>query len=484
MSEPAKLIKENPPLNRPPHIILILSDEHRGQAMGHMGDRNLRTPEMDRLAAEGASFKRAYANCPICTPSRGTIFSGRHAHAGPIRGFFESYQAGAPSLATELRAAGYHTAYFGKWHGSQVHSEVPPAVRENPKAWGGVPWRTPEHLRGGFQDWFAFEINNKPFDGFYYHGSEINPRRMKGFQTDWLTDMAIEYLRNYDGKKPLFLVLSAEPPHFPLDAPDRFKRFDTSALELRPNFTDTPANRSELALYYAMIENLDWNIGRLRHELTALSGFDHLITSYVSDHGEYLGSHGRSQRKEHPHEESIRIPAIFNFPGIIPTQGGVDGLFSLVDLAPTLLGLAGLHAPSWMQGRDFSPHLLGKPMDLPNEVLLEMTGAPRWNLDFCDWRGFVDNKTKYAFYETGFELLFDLEHDPYEMKNLALDNPAICQPQRERLLHMLRETREPFFDVIIEHGVPIPENWRTVENVPNPGPFLGLNDDGTWRLKT
>src|SRR5688572_10616957 len=142
---------------RPPHILYILSDEHRGQAMTHAGDPNLRTPNMDRLAREGSSFKRAYANCPICTPSRGTIFSGRHAHAGPVSGFFDVYKPAAPSTATVLREAGYRTAYFGKWHCGIVWDQAP---RSAEKHWGrysieGQPHRTPEHLRGGFEDWFA-----------------------------------------------------------------------------------------------------------------------------------------------------------------------------------------------------------------------------------------------------------------------------------------------------------------------------------------
>ncbi|SVD62738.1 uncharacterized protein METZ01_LOCUS415592, partial [marine metagenome] len=108
-----------------PHIIYILSDEHRGQAMSHTGDTNVRTPWMDRLAREGVSFERAYANCPICTPSRGTIFSGRHAHSGPVAGFFDVFKPTAPSTATELRKLGYRTAYFGKWHCGIVRNQIP-----------------------------------------------------------------------------------------------------------------------------------------------------------------------------------------------------------------------------------------------------------------------------------------------------------------------------------------------------------------------
>ena len=117
---------------------------------------------MDRLAAEGVSFDRAYANCPICTPSRGTIFSGRHAHSGPVQYFFDVYKAGAPSTATALRAAGYHTAYFGKWHCGVVQDQEPPVVRAEREEYTRWPHRTPEYHRAGFQDWYGLRDQQRP----------------------------------------------------------------------------------------------------------------------------------------------------------------------------------------------------------------------------------------------------------------------------------------------------------------------------------
>ena len=128
-------------------------------------------------------------------------------------------------------------------------------------------------------------------------------------------------------------------------------------------------------------------------------------------------------------------------------------LFSLVDMLPTTLGLLGIDIPSHLQGQDFSPALLNKPFVEPHHILLEMCGNPRWDLDFLDWRGLVTNKWKYAYYETGHELLFDLENDPYEQKNLANTQIEIRNQLRQQLLKTLAETREPYFDVLIEHGV-------------------------------
>jgi arylsulfatase A-like enzyme len=206
-------------------------------------------------------------------------------------------------------------------------------------------------------------------------------------------------------------------------------------------------------MYYAMIENLDQNIGRLRDTVEAIEGFkDETLTVYFSDHGDFMGSHGIFQRKEYPHEESVRIPAIFHWPQAIPARGLVPDLWSLVDLASTTLGLAGVPCPPHLQGIDYAPLLRGEAFTAPEEVLLEMQGNPRWSLDLLDWRGLATRRWKYAYLETGHELLFDLANDPLEQHNLAPEQPEACQQWRRRLLEHLRRTREPYFDVLIEHG--------------------------------
>jgi arylsulfatase A-like enzyme len=448
-----------------PHILYILSDEHRGQAMSHTGDPNVQTPFMDQLAAEGASFPRAYANCPICTPSRGTIFSGRHAHAGAVAGFFDVYKPTAPSTATELRKNGYHTAYFGKWHCGIVRNQIPEVVASDTSGLydGGSRNRTPECHRAGFQDWFGFENLNQHFNSSIYEGDNAEPTPLEGYETDALTDRAMEYISAYDGAEPLFIVLSVTPPHFPLIAPDEWERFDPDSLEVRPNFHDSPEMRKNLATYYAMIENLDANIGRLLDCVRKTVGFEDTLTVYFSDHGDYMGSHGVFNTKEHPHEESVRIPAIFHWPGHIPSGHVPQGMFSLVDLLATTLGLVGAPLPQWSQGRDFSPTLLidtaqentgsGADFSPPAEVLLEMVGSPRWRLSMPDWRGLVSERWKYAFVENRFELLFDLQEDPFELNNLARKNTTQCALLRARLVELLNETRDPYWDVLIEHGV-------------------------------
>jgi arylsulfatase A-like enzyme len=438
-----------------PHIIYVLTDEHRGQAMSHMGDPNLKTPVMDRLAQEGVSFTNAYANCPICTPSRGTIFSGRHAHAGPVQAFFDNYKAASPSTATILRDAGYRTAYFGKWHCGIVRNQMSMKARLTKERGGIVAHRTPKIHRAGFEDWYAYEIFNDHYDLHYYKTDDPDPIKAPGYEPDAFTDLVIDYLENYDSDKPLFLVLSILAPHFELDPPEEWQRFNPGSLTVRPNFTDTPEMRVRLAKYYAMVENIDWNLGKLVSVIDSNPKFENTLLCYTSDHGEYMGCHGRFNRKEEPHEESVRIPAIFRWKGRIAPTGKVSGLFSLVDMMPTTLGLVGIDVPQHSQGTDFSPLIRGEKFSGPEEVLLEMTINPRWNLDFLDWRGFVTREWKYAFYETGEELLFNLGEDPFELNNLAETHHDKRDEMRKRLLDLLDKTREPYFDVLINHGVQV-----------------------------
>jgi arylsulfatase A-like enzyme len=168
-----------------------------------------------------------------------------------------------------------------------------------------------------------------------------------------------------------------------------------------------------------------------------------------------MGSHGLIETKIEHHEESVRIPAIFHWPNHIPAQGLIPGLFSLVDLLPTMLGLVGAKIPVHSQGTDFSSTLRGEAFEGPDVVLLEMVNNPRWNFRFLDWRGIVTKRWKYAFCETGRQVLYDLDEDPYELNDLSATNPDQLEKMRQLLLCILAENREPYFDVLIEHGAPL-----------------------------
>jgi len=329
-----------------PNIIWIFGDQHRGQALGFRGDPNVRTPHLDRLAREGVCFTQAVAGSPLCCPFRGSLISGRYPHQA-VPGHECPLDSAIPTIAHAFNEQGYDTAYFGKWHLDGFNE------REASVASHIVP---PER-RGGFRTWCAYQNNTGAFSSLI-HGGEGNTafhRQLPGFETDGLTDLFIEQLRsNAAGARPFFSVLSVQPPHQPYVAPEEWsRRYNPADIILRPNVPPYPGLqeqvRSDLAGYYAMIENLDWNLGRIRAALDELGLAENTHIVFFSDHGDMHGSHGHF-RKTSPCEESIRIPCIIggSVPGL--KTGVRDHVFNHVDFAPTSLGLCGLDIPDGMAG--------------------------------------------------------------------------------------------------------------------------------------
>jgi len=354
-------------------------------------------------------------------------------------------------MASLLSDAGYRTAYFGKWHCGTIRDQLATKTLNVAEP----TLRTPELYRAGFQDWYGFELINSPYHSYFFRNNETTPTAIDGYQTDGFTNLFLDYLSAYDAREPLFAVLSVEPPHFPLEIPPEGTRFELDELHLRPNAPDTPETRSKLAAYYAMVENVDANVGRIVSFLQTDDRFaGNTLLVYLSDHGEYMGSHGLFERKEHPHEEGVRIPLIFHWPERVRQASNSQTLIGLVDLLPTVLDLVDVSIPDYVQGRSHADALrIGEDSASEGtDVLLEMCQNPRWSLDFVDWRAVVTPRYKYAFYETGDELLYDLKTDPYEQTNLVTKDPQLRGEMRERLLKLLHDTKEPFFDVMINHG--------------------------------
>ena len=335
-----------------PNVIWIFGDQHRGQSLGYMGDPNVSTPHLNRLADEGIAFTRAVAGYPLCSPFRGALISGQYPHR-VTPGHQTQLDPSLPTVATAFNDAGYHTAWYGKWHVDGAQE------REGRTAMHVIP---PER-RGQFKKWIGYENNSPQFD-CWVHGGEGDDAfhyRLPGYETDALTDLFVEHLRERaEAEEPFFAGLSVIPPHDPYHAPPEFmERHIPARVQLRPNVPDIPRiverARNDLAGYHAMIENLDWNVGRIRAALEELGLYENTHVLFFSDHGDMHGSHGQF-RKTSPWEESLRIPFII---GGGPHRYHHDSGFhevpiNHVDIAPTSLGLCGLEAPAWMQGTDYS----------------------------------------------------------------------------------------------------------------------------------
>ncbi|MEV4539496.1 sulfatase [Asanoa sp. NPDC049518] len=428
-----------------PNVILIISDQLRRQALGCYGDPNVSTPHIDALAAAGTRFDAASSTYPVCVPYRFTLMTGEYAHTRFIPSIEWRMSPAERTLADELNEAGYTTALFGKWHlyGNFGHYPGHNVVKAS---------RTPvpRPFQGRFERFGGFDICNDPWDTFYWNEDDPTPHRIDGFQTDGLFDLAIEHLSQV-GERPFATVLSVEPPHPIFTAPESYlERWKDREIVLRDNVElgkdynkRGPHGRDlidDLRVYYAMIENLDDNVGRLVEALRANGQLDNTVIALTADHGELLGSHGLLA-KQRPWEESLGIPLIVSGAGtpasVVPDPVCTEDLF------PTLLGLAGVTPRDPKPGLDLSPLVRGEADGIDREgVLLEFVAEMRPGLPFHDetWRGIRTRRYKYTVLGDAHGgrpwQLFDLENDPYEQANLV-DDPAHAD-EAARLHGLLR----------------------------------------------
>jgi len=425
--------------NKKPNIIWFVGDQMHGQALGVNGDPNVFTPNLDNLAIAGANFPQAVSGYPLCCPFRASMLTSRYAHQHSVRLHEDRLDPAFDTLTDVFNGNQYETIYLGKWHlagfkerdGRAAHRTVP---RED---------------RGRFSTWLGYENNNSPWDSSL-HGhegeQEIGRFKLRGHETECLTDLAIERIRKRTPEdRPFFMVISVQPPHVPNLAPAKNRRYQAQQLTLRPNVPRTCEADARFLLsgYYAQIENIDEQVGRLMEALRENDLIDETYVLFFSDHGDQMGSQGRFGKCV-PHQESVSIPFLIG--GGVPMAnqgrraGNVPGLVNHVDMAPTTLGLCGLPVPGWMEGFDYSHRRtgvnLGERIDQePSSAYLQLIGDRESSYA---WRGVVTRDGwKYACVEKGEWLLHNLQEDPFEQNNLAFN--AVFREKRRELNGLLRD---------------------------------------------
>lgn len=399
-------------ISRPPNVLLIFPDQMRAHALGAMGNPDVHTPRLDRLAAQGILFENTLANSPVCSPARAVMLTGKYAHRNGMVANDLRLRESEVTLAELFADAGYRTGFIGKWHldgGPRLPGYVPPGPR-----------------RQGFQFWAANECSHRHFDNTYFR-DRPEPIRMDRFEPEVWTDLALEFLGDVARRRqPFFLVIAMGPPHDPYGAPESYMRlYDPARLTMRPNWRPTPGapGPAEIAAYYAAVTAIDDQMGRLLEGLDRLGMAEDTIVWFTSDHGDMLGSHGlRLKRK--PYEESIRVPGILRYPARLRAPRRERALISHVDFAPTLLALCGLRTPRAMQGTDLSRIVLGQQREGPASAYFQIFGPFAPDSVPAGWRGVRTHRCMYARFRHGPWLLFDLEKDPFELKNLAEDPGA------------------------------------------------------------
>ena len=450
-----------------PNILFVFADQMRGMDMNCAGNLQVQTPNMDRMASEGTLFTHAYANCPVCTPSRATILTGRYPLSHRAVANDLPMPVSEVTIGELLQEAGYKTGYIGKWHLDGVPRDkyTPPGPR-----------------RQGFEYWAAWNCAHRYFGGKLYFDTP-DPVVLKGYEPIGQTDLAIKFIKN-NQNRPFCLFLSWGPPHAPYEqVPKKYKDlYDPAQIKLRPNVKMKPPSgfrelkrlrslidlKSTIACYYAHITALDEQLGRLLDSLEELNLDEETIVVFTSDHGDMLWSQGMV-KKEQPWEESINIPFIIQWKNVIPEGRVCDTLISTVDFVPTLLGLLELEVPEYVEGTDMSATVLGKNGLEPDSVFLvaPVIVDQGFKMGIHEWRGVRTKRYTYGRWLDGRGwILYDNYSDPYQLNNLidSTDALSIRDELESKLQGWLKKTGDEClsWDEIIKH-LGLVELWNARE---------------------
>ncbi|MBN2295814.1 MAG: sulfatase [Pirellulales bacterium] len=455
---------DKPETPRRPNIIFYFADQYRADNLGVYGGRNITTPHLDRLAQEGTTFNHATSICPVCTPFRGMLMTGRYpTHSGILMNWIEASARANPNcLANAFGSAGYDTTMIGKWHlsaGRLKHSgKYEPnqdAIKDYQERHPETEFTPPGPDRLGFTNWQSYNFHCE-FNNYWYYRDEPKKIHDDAYETDSQTNSAIAYMKKQQAAdQPFMMVVAPHPPHPPFSRntnPAGYLEKIPHKLHFNPNVPKNhPRRRHPLAArcYYAMSKNVDDNIGRLMKFLDDSGLAENTIVVFTSDHGEMHGSHGRINKMV-PYTEAVHIPMIVRWPGRIPAGKRTDGLCTPVDFFPTLCGLAGVSVPDTVDGIDLSDVCLGRRQSGREDTLM-MNYTSHWDYfqtgtQWPEWRGIHTGNHTYVKWLNGKEELYDNREDPYQMANLAEGSKELplLKRFRHRIKDLLSEAHDDF----------------------------------------
>ena len=403
-----------------PNVVLIYADDLGWGDVGFNGRKEWTTPNLDRLGAQGTIFRRFYTAAVVCAPSRGAMLTGKSTiHDGVSRND-DDLPAREVTLAEALKARGYSTALFGKWHRGAPRDGVAP----------GHP------MDQGFDEFFGFTDAKHAWEQFpdeLNEGRELKP--VSGYANDLFTDRAIDYLKRHAGG-PFFLYLPYIATHFYIEAP-------ADEVELhKGKFPEADPAKPLNATYAAMVTRLDRNVGRVLAALDDLKLADDTIVIFTSDHGATFesGNQGTSNaldsnrpfrgQKRTLWEGGVRVPGVVRWPGHVPSGRVSDEVVIMTDLFPTLLAATtgSKPDPAWkVDGLDVLSTWLGQGR-VPERTL------------FWEWRNEGGNQVaamrgnfKLVVVNNGQPELFDVEADPGERRNIIAEHGEMAARLRAEL---------------------------------------------------
>jgi N-acetylglucosamine-6-sulfatase len=457
----------------PRNVVFILSDDHRYDFMSFHPNAPewLQTPAMDRMAREGAHIRNAFVTTSLCSPSRASILTGRYAHRHGVVDNSTPPPEGTVFFPQYLQEAGYHTAYIGKWHMGEADDMPQP----------------------GFDHWISFRGQGVYYDPLL----NINGQRqqLRGYTTDILTDSAVAWLQRHQRQRrdqPFFLYLSHKAVHAEFEPAERHRgryadarpRYPASMANTRTNYREKPGwvyeqrfswhgvdymyhGQFDFDTFYRRYAEtllaLDDGIGRVLDFLDRSGLSRNTLVLYMGDNGFLLGEHGLID-KRNAYEESMRVPMMAYSPGWVTPGSRIEPLVRNIDIAPTILELAGVPSGHEMDGRSFIPALRGEPLDpAEGEFLYEYFwefAFPHTPTTFA-LRG---DRYKYIYYHGVWDIqeLYDLQADPQERFNLIRvpEHRERAEQMRARLFDRLEAADA--MQVPVRRGT-----WQAAERLQN-----------------
>lgn len=449
-----------------PNILLLMTDQHRGDCLGCDGNDIIQTPNLDRLASEGAHFHNGFSSTPTCTPARSGLLTGMSPWHHGMLGYGRVAHRYDVELPRAVRSAGYQTLGIGKMHWfpqRHLHGFHDTIVDESGR-------EETDCFKSDYRIWFRKHapegmVFNETGIGWnsYRTAPYVPPEELH--PTFWTAQVAVDYINQYNYDKPFFLKVSFARPHSPYDPPQRFwDAYSESDMPSRmlgdwceryapadpSNYTawhgdlgDTQARKSRRG-YYGSISFIDEQIGRILDTLEKNGMLDNTLIVMIADHGDMTGDH-HLWRKSYAYDGSARVPFIVRPPMGMDTERGVSRpeVVELRDVLPTFLDAAGARIPGHLDGHSILGLLRGEGgwrdvIDLEHDVCYD---------DSNHWNAVTDGHYKYIYHaQTGEEQLFDLVNDPREEHDLAQEsgNRSLVGDWRGVMIDSLRERGAPF----------------------------------------
>lgn len=431
-----------------PNLVVMMTDDQRHDFLSCAGHPFLKTPNMDRIATEGALCRNMFVTNALCAPSRATLMTGLYSHShGVINNLGTTLRPEAPFLSDLLRQAGYEVAFCGKSH-------VPGFFRDK-------PW----------DYYFGFKGQGRYLRPVIAEGVAGADQSFDGYMDDVVTDKAVAWFKR-DRSKPFCLFLFFKAPHRPWERAPRHKNLFADVTVQKPDLWDHPGRGKPSAFlmaanligqfpdtkdygamvkdYCATVTAVDENVGKVLNALRDLGKLDDTAVVYTSDNGFFLGEWQRFD-KRFMHEPSIRVPLLIRYPKMTVPGIKIEQMVLNIDIAPTLLDLAGVKPPA-MHGRSIVPLLRAKAGESPTwrkDWLYEYFEFPDPSHNVRKHRGVRTERYKLIHYyappfptdREEFEL-YDLQADPQEKVNIysRAEMQPVVKQLRERLAELRRET--------------------------------------------